>query len=729
MDTNICVNKVFTDIRSDKQFRLLWIDPQRSDSYVFWLYEKTGVPRSLSMEEIEEGLKEGWLKEAEDPFALTREPTPEEKEHRDRLWEQLKDALLDEPGIFDKHTRSRHLKRIESKGGEKVPNLYRHLGRYWERGKTPDAFLPGFRARGGKGKRRLGYSRAKAGAESEFGKPIMPEDLMNFETAIRKYYLSKKERDLPAVYKKLLEDSYSVLEKGEDGKEKVRILPSGEIPTLRQFRYWYETRRDIKEEVTKRKGETGFELTVRAVTGKSDFGLMGPGARYQVDATVGDIYLVSQFDRSDIIGRPVMYFVMDTFSRIVTGMYVGLEGPSWAGMMMALDNAAADKVEYCHRFGIEITEEMWPCHHVPSVLLGDRGELESHKADNLATMLGIRVENAPPYRGDLKPVIERHFRTINDTVKPLAPGWVMPDDRQRGGRDYRLDAKLDIVQFTRIIINCVIFYNTSHYLTGFEKSGQMLRAGVEAVPVKLWDWGIRNYSGALKSFPRETVRLALMPQETGSVTEKGISFRKLFYSCPEAREGLWFENARKNGRYKVRVSYDPRDMSSIYVWDKDGDDVYRCSLLDWEIRFSGKSLDEVVFEQAKQDLQKKGNERAELEAAINLNRAIDAIVSDAEKMAPGVAGKTKAERIADIRENRKKEKEALRTGEAFTAGTQKNGQGGPPEEQPGKQPEGAHAQAPAISKQEWDEMTPIQRMLWEDLLERGNGDGGPEENS
>jgi hypothetical protein len=344
-------------------------------------------------------------------------------------------------------------------------------------------------------------------------------------------------------------------------------------------------------------------------------------------------------------------------------------------------------------------------------------------------MLGIRVENAPPYRGDLKPVIERHFRTINDTVKPLAPGWVMPDDRQRGGRDYRLDAKLDIVQFTRIIINCVIFYNTSHYLTGFEKSGQMLRAGVEAVPVKLWDWGIRNYSGALKSFPRETVRLALMPQETGSVTEKGISFRKLFYSCPEAREGLWFENARKNGRYKVRVSYDPRDMSSIYVWDKDGDDVYRCSLLDWEIRFSGKSLDEVVFEQAKQDLQKKGNERAELEAAINLNRAIDAIVSDAEKMAPGAAGKTKAERIADIRENRKKEKEALRTGEAFTAGTQENGQGGPPEEQPGKQPEGAHAQAPAISKQEWDEMTPIQRMLWEDLLERGNGDGGPEENS
>ncbi|MBR3188897.1 MAG: Mu transposase C-terminal domain-containing protein, partial [Lachnospiraceae bacterium] len=52
--------------------------------------------------------------------------------------------------------------------------------------------------------------------------------------------------------------------------------------------------------------------------------------------------------------------------------------------------------------------------------------------------------------------------------------------------------------------------------------------------------------------------------------------------------------ARKNGRYKVQVSYDPRDMSAIYVWDRDGDSAYKCSLLDWEIRFSGKTLDEVI---------------------------------------------------------------------------------------------------------------------------------------
>ena len=103
---------------------------------------------------------------------------------------------------------------------------------------------------------------------------------------------------------------------------------------------------------------------------------MGPGAKYQIDATVGDIYLVSQFDRSDIIGRPVMYFVMDSYSRMVTGMYVGLEGPSWAGAMMAIENAASDKVAYCSSYGVTITEDEWPCHPYPTAILGDRGEME-----------------------------------------------------------------------------------------------------------------------------------------------------------------------------------------------------------------------------------------------------------------------------------------------------------------------------------------------------------------
>lgn len=708
MDQSLCVNQVYRDIRSDKQLRVLWLAPAPEASYIYWLDGKSTVPQRVQQSELESGVQQGFLIAEEDPYVLSGEATEAEKQHRDLLWSKMQHALLDEPGIYDKKIRAEHLRTIEAESGEKAANLYRHLRRYWERGKTPDAFLPGFRARGGKGKARIGRKNPRKEDSSEFGKTLTVADLVNFEAAIRKYYLTRKQTSLTQTYDKLLEDSYTVLEKQEDGTEVARLLPKGEVPSLRQFTYWYSKNRDIKEEITRRQGETGFELTARAATGRNDFGLLGPGSLYQVDATVADVYLVSQFDRSDIIGRPVVYYVMDTVSRIVTGLYVGLEGPSWLGMSMALYNATTDKVEYCHQFGIEITEEMWPCHHVPAAIIGDRGELESHMADNLVSMLGIRIENTPPYRGDLKPIIESHFHTINAQVKPFLPGFVMSDDRQRGGRDYRMDAKLDIRQFTRIIIICVLHYNNRHYLKGFEKNEQMLKSCVEAIPVKLWDWGIRNSSGALRTFPKETIRLALMPKDSGSVTEKGIYFKKLYYSCPEAREQLWFEKARKNGRYSVEISYDPRDMSTVYVWDKDSNSTLPCNLLDWEQRFYGKSAEEVVYEQQKQDIQKKQNERAEKEAVINLNRMIEAIVDEAEKMAPPSAGKTKAERLSDIRENRKDEKEAIRREEAFTASEKA--------EQPVEAKSAGKAGSPFVpSEEEWSRMSPIEKMIWEDV--------------
>ena len=249
-------------------------------------------------------------------------------------------------------------------------------------------------------------------------------------------------------------------------------------------------------------------------------------------------------------------------------------------------------------------------------------------------------------------------------------------------------------------------------LTEYEKSEQMLKSGVEAIPVKLWNWGIRNSSGALRTFPKETIRLALMPRDSGSVTEKGIYFKKLYYSCPEAREALWFENARKNGRYSVSISYDPRDMQTIYVWDKDGSGPYTCTLLDWEQRFVEKSLEEVEFEQLKQDFQIRQHEREEKESLINLNKRIDAIVEAAERLTGSSAGKTKSERLADIRENRKAEKEAIRQEEAFTASDKKES------ETEQEETVTASNNPFEMTEEEWASMSPVERKIYLDVKRR-----------
>jgi hypothetical protein len=63
-------------------------------------------------------------------------------------------------------------------------------------------------------------------------------------------------------------------------------------------------------------------------------------------------------DRKLIIGRPVIYIVIDVFSRLIVGFAVTLEGPSWAGAKLALENAFSDKASYCKQFGINITRPL-----------------------------------------------------------------------------------------------------------------------------------------------------------------------------------------------------------------------------------------------------------------------------------------------------------------------------------------------------------------------------------
>jgi hypothetical protein len=396
---------------------------------------------------------------------------------------------------------------------------------------------------------------------------------------------------------------------------------------------------------------------------------MGPGAQFQVDATVGDVYLVSQFDSDNIIGRPVLYFIIDAFSRMVTGMSVGLEGPSWSGLAAAITNMAADKVAFCKQYGIEISESDWQCRHVPASLLGDRGELMSKNADTLVNMFGIRIVNAPPYRADLKGIIEQHFRTINTNAVALLPGSVKPDRSKRGGHDYRLDATLDIRRLTQIIIKCVLYYNNHHYMESFEKSEAMMAAGVDAIPSRLWEWGVENYSGALRVFPEETVKFAVLPTANATVNEKGIKFKGLHYCCDRAKSEMWFEKARAKKPWSVTVSYDPREMTNIYIWNADAKLYDTCYLLDWNSKNAGKTLAEIVYEQEKERLAGKRLKATAKEAKVNLNAEIDSIVAEAKQMSKSAPAKSKNDRVSNIRVNRAAERSAIRNGENAAVGS------------------------------------------------------------
>jgi hypothetical protein len=416
---------------------------------------------------------------------------------------------------------------------------------------------------------------------------------------------------------------------------------------------------------------------------------------------VGDIYLVSRFNRNEIIGRPVIYFVIDVFSRMVTGMYVGLEGPSWAGCMMALANAASDKVKYCAEYGIKITEEDWPCRHLPNAILADRGEMEGYSVETLINALNVRVENAPPYRADVKGIVERYIRTTNETAVLFLPGHVKSDGARRGEKDYRHDAKFDIQQFTEILVHCVLHHNNRHFLESYERTADMIADGVEPIPIKLWNWGVAHY-GALRSFPEETVKLCLMPSDTASVTSKGIHFKGLYYVCERAAKELWYETARAKGSFKVDISYDPRNMGSIYI--REGKTFEKCFLAEWQDKYIDVCLDEIRYIQATEKLAQRKNAPKELTEKIDFLSAIDNVIAKAEEMARQTATpKSKTARVKNILENRRNEKELNRHEESFVLGTGNT-----------------ESDIEDIEKDADSEISPTMKMIIDDLEERLN---------
>jgi len=666
----ININDIYTTA-DRKEFRILWISPEMDTVYVIELTDNK-MPVYIGYEEIQMQLQDGEIQisDSDRYIRLAAEDyiTDKDKEQREAVWSVVKPLVEKEPDIYDRALRGEMVLTACRESGLTKMSIYRYIKRYWQRGKSKNALLSQFQNCGRKGKDYV--NQKKTGRpriyENAVGRNTDDEIKQIFDKAVKKYYHTQREYSFKTAYELMLKDYYTTQVKQPDGTIRNVLSDENAIPTLRQFRYWYSKTYSIQEKLITRKGEKEFNLKHRAILGKSGPGIRGPGSQYQIDSTIGDIYLVSQFNRANIVGRPIIYFIIDVFSRMVAGMYIGLEGPSWIGTMMALANAATDKVTYCAGYGITIAADEWPCRHIPDTILADRGELEGKSVETLINALNVRVDNTPSFRADMKGVVEKLFSSMDIKTTAFLPGHVKADMKQRGGKDYRLDAQMDIRQFTRIMIKSILNHNNEHFLESYERNENMIADNVEPIPVKLWDWGIAHCSGALRSVSEDTVKLYLMPSDTALVTAKGIRFKGLNYLSERAVYEHWFETARAKGSYKVDISYDPRDLSHIYVRNVNGALYEQSHLADWEAKWFGKSLDEVTRQQAAERALQARNKTRSLQSRIDLNTEIENVIREAEQMAKQTAfPNSKKERISDIRQNRAEEKESIRNNEAF----------------------------------------------------------------
>ncbi|MEK4293027.1 Mu transposase C-terminal domain-containing protein [Paenibacillus sp. FSL R5-0914] len=700
----LTVNSIIEWIGDEEESRferILWINQAGDQVIVYPIDEQNGFPKVTEAERIESAFEnELAIKRTQDPFLRLDLPdiTTAYKayEKRDFYWKLIENLVADEPDIYDPKLRGIMIKEIQEKWNVQYKDVLRYLRRYWKGGMTKNALFSEEKNKGGKGKTRnivtdlkksqskYNDRQGKRGRRSNIevshgihGLNVTPEAVKIFKLAYDKFYIQEK---LPLIktYEKMLRKYFNVgYEVNNDEKTPV-LPPLSQRYTFREFTYWVRKDEIIKKTLMRKDGMKNFNTKHRAVLDDVSKMADGPGKLYQVDSTIADILLVSELDPRIIIGSPVLYLVSDTFSRKIAGLYVGLEGPNWEGYAMALANAFENKVDYCKRYDIEITEDTWNASFIPDQIITDRGpEFIGNYSSMLVNAFDMHTSHTAPFRPDWKPVVERDFGFLNEEVIHWLAGSTQGRRRERGDQKPAKNAILTLNDFTAILIDTILTFNNSHFIDEYPLTKGMIKDGVLPVPDQLWRWGLAE-SGRLREADPRLAKLNLLPQATASVQREGIKFKNLYYSCPRAISEGWFELSHHRGSWSIKISYDRRWTDVIYFIDEEGQPI-TCKLLPRSEKFKGLRFEEVEEYFAQKKIQKKLHD--EVQATTKRDERIENITKRAKVRKDNALKNnpmSKTQREKTSREERQNEKERNRFEEVFDLREEKSTMSGKP---------------------------------------------------
>lgn len=442
-------------------------------------------------------------------------------------------------------------------------------------------------------------------AKPKIKEKILSVDEKNIRWALNKYFYTTKKNSLNTTYIYLLKEKYC----NEDGQLKENY------PTFNQFRYFYRKHKKLQNYYISRNGLKDYQKNKRPLLGDNiqEFAKnIGVG---MLDATICDIYLVN--DEGNIIGRPILTACIDAYSSLCMGYSLTWEGGIYS-LKNLMQNIITNKVDLCKNFNIDITKDIWDCDKLPGIFVTDKGSEYISENFEQISELGVTIINLPSYRPELKGAVEKFFDLIQNSYKPYlkGKGIIEVDFRERGAHDYRLDAKLTMLDFEKIILECIIYYNTKRILKNFPYTKEMLERQIQPFANQIWNYSLNTMGCNLINVSSEQVRLTLLPRIKGKFTRYGLIVNKLRY------KNISYTEKYLKGE-DVIVSYNPQDLST--VWIIEDCDFVPFTLI--ENQYENMNLDDVEQLRKKKQELIASVEEQNIQGKINLAKSIENIAN------------------------------------------------------------------------------------------------------
>jgi len=621
--------------------RLLKIDLAAGPVVAIEIFADGAMPVAYPSDELLSALRERRARVLDhDPYAFLLQQEDDIEENyraiRDQRWAYLK-PIVTHKGIFDPDVRGPLIAEASERTNLSKTWFYTMWRRYLQGGQRINALLPRFDRCGGKGKSK------EVTEETERIREIMKQSVTHFLN-------NPDQLSVPQVFQKMNEKFFH---RGFEPDGTPVLLPAEDRPTIHQFRYYIRTHTDPVATNRARVGEREYLLKHRPRLGDARSLTFGPGFRYQVDGTSAGVEVLSRFDPSQKLGSARIILVTDIATMAFVGISIELKVESYESIMLALECAFTNKVAFCKRYGMEISEDEWPIEGLPEALMADRGPLKGYAGDNLVKSLGVELDTTGPYRADMKPAIEWLNRSVKHELLKRLPGAI-PKMRTRGGKKPGEGAQLTVEHLMQLFIPHIIYYNNHYRLKEFRPDADMVRHRVKPYPLALWKFGMKNGMGCLQTLPVDVIRMNLLPSDEASMTDKGLLFKGVYYASEQSVLEQWAARARLRGRWSVPVRYDPRLVDFLYVVREGGSyDVWNLHPRDH--RFAGCTWDEVVavFEYQHEDsvASRSTEDQARAKRNTRIQHVLDA--THHLKLVPKTNSGKRAARHAEREQDRK----------------------------------------------------------------------------
>lgn len=277
---------------------------------------------------------------------------------------------------------------------------------------------------------------------------------------------------------------------------------------------------------------------------------------WQVDHTRADVLVVDQV--GEILGRPWLTIVVDTYSRCIMGIHIGFDPPSAAVVCLALRHAILPK-QYSSAYELE---QSWGTYGLPQYLYTDGGkDFRSQHLEEVATELGIVLSlRRKPSDGG---IVERPFGTLNTQFFSMLPGYVSSNVSARSLKA-ESEACLTLLQLEQLLVRHVV----DNYNQNVDaRMGDQSRIG-------RWEAG---RIAQLRLMGDRELDICLMRRERRTVYRSGyIQFANLTYLG---------EHLAAYAGESVIIRYNPRDITTVFIYQlQDSKEVFltRAHAQGWE---------------------------------------------------------------------------------------------------------------------------------------------------